>query len=66
VSAELPLLNPLGRSRELPEVVYPPLEIGEGSTPARTRTGKLEDHPFLNTLPVYRYLPTLRPGDRRR
>mgnify|MGYP006866487672 CR=1 FL=1 len=63
VSAELPMLYPLGRSREPPEVVYPPPRAGEGSTPARARTGKLEDHPFLKTLPVYRYLPTLGPAN---
>ena len=56
VSAELPLLSPLGRSKEIPEVKYP--EAEEGARPeARQRIGKLEDKPFLETLPVYRYLP---------
>ncbi len=56
VSAELPLLYPLGRSQEIPEIRYP--NTGEGARPeARKRTGKLEDKPFLNTLPVYRYRP---------
>jgi hypothetical protein len=56
VSAELPLLYPLGRSKEIPEIRYP--EVEEGARPeGRKRTGKLEDKPFLETLPVYRYLP---------
>ena len=64
ISAELPLLYPLGRSRELPEIRYPAAEEG---TPlqARPRTGKLEDQPFLDSLPVYRYQPTPRRGQRR-
>ena len=57
VSAELPLLYPLGRSKELPEIRYPSVEEG---TPleARQRSGKLEPEPFLESLPVYRYRPT--------
>jgi hypothetical protein len=56
VAAELPLLYPLGRSKDLPEIHYPPAE--EGSTPpARQRAGKLEEKPFLDSLPVYRYRP---------
>ena len=56
VSAELPLLYPLGRSKEIPEIKYP--EAEEGAPPeARQRAGKLEDKPFLETLPVYRYRP---------
>jgi hypothetical protein len=57
VSAELPILYPLGRSKELPEIRYPSVEEG---TPleARQRTGKLEPEPFLESLPVYRYRPT--------
>jgi hypothetical protein len=63
VSAELPLLYPLGRSRELPEIRYPEPE-GIGRTTIIVRTGKLEDQPFLETLPVYRYRPE--PNRRRR
>jgi hypothetical protein len=59
VSAELPLLYPLGRSKEIPEIKYPPSDdngAGEGTdAPTRTRTGKLEEAPFLTTLPVHRY-----------
>jgi hypothetical protein len=56
VAAELPLLYPLGRSKAIPEILYPPAE--EGTTPpARQRTGKLEEQPFLDSIPVYRYRP---------
>jgi hypothetical protein len=54
VSAELPLLYPLGRSKEIPEIRYPHAEAGTRPE-TRQRTGKLEDAPFLETLPVYRY-----------
>ena len=63
VSAELPLLYPLGRSKEIPEIRYPPKEKDgeEGVRPdARQRTGKLEDKPFLESLPVFRYRPEYR------
>ncbi|HQR70779.1 MAG TPA: hypothetical protein PLE54_09255, partial [Burkholderiaceae bacterium] len=64
VSAELPLLYPLGRSKEIPEIKYP--EAEEGARPkARQRSGKLEDKPFLETQPVYRYRPEFRHGGRR-
>lgn len=56
VSAELPLLYPLGRSKELPEIKYPEAEEG-AALPLRERTGRLEAEPFLETLPVYRYRP---------
>jgi len=60
VSAELPLLYPLGRSKDIPEIKYPPRErdgeAEEGaSLPMRERAGKLEAESFLDTLPVYRY-----------
>ena len=54
VAAELPLLYPLGRAKELPEIVYPSLD-DEATTAVQARTGKLEPEPFLTTLPVYRY-----------
>jgi hypothetical protein len=64
VSAELPLLYPLGRSKEIPEIKYP--AVAEGARPeARQRTGKLEDKPFLDSLPVFRYRPEYRQTDRR-
>jgi len=54
ISAELPLLYPVGRSRQLPEIRYPDAE--QGAPPAgKPRTGKLEPAPFLDSLPVYRY-----------
>lgn len=54
VSAELPLLYPLGRSKELPEIVYPDPD-GETTSETRPRAGKLEGKQFLDSLPVYRY-----------
>jgi hypothetical protein len=62
VSAELPLLYPLGRSKDIPEIKYPEPEAGTRPE-TRQRTGKLEDTPFLETLPVYRYRSS---PDRRR
>ena len=56
VSAELPLLYPLGRSKETPEIKYPTAEEGV-SLPARERTGKLDVEPYLETLSVHRYRP---------
>jgi len=56
VSAELPLLYPLGRSKETPEIKYPTAEEGT-SLPARERTGKLDVEPYLETLSVHRYRP---------
>jgi len=53
VAAELPLLYPLGRSKELPEIRYPDAEQGARTTPI-ARTGKLESEPYLATLAVHR------------
>ena len=56
VSAELPLLYPLGRSKALPDIKYPGMTTEEGAAPpARERAGKLEAAPYLATLPVHRY-----------
>jgi hypothetical protein len=57
-------LYPLGRSKDTPEITYPSAERGS-PLPARSRAGKLEAKPFLETLPVYRYLPEHRPMTRR-
>ena len=65
VAAELPLLYPLGRSKDLPEIRYPDAEQGARTTPI-ARTGKLEDVPFLDSLPVHRYRPAPRRGEPRR
>jgi hypothetical protein len=51
VGAELPLLYPLGRSKEIPEIKYPEVEEGARHE-VRQRIGKLEDKPFLVSLPV--------------
>ena len=57
VIADLPLLYPHGRHRDPPEINFPKPDTGH---PAVQRTGKLEAKPFLETLPVYRYLPQRR------
>jgi len=61
VIAELPLLYPVGRSRQPPTIDYPTAEDVTRTAP-KPRAGKLEDTPFLQSLPVYRY----RPAPRRR
>jgi hypothetical protein len=63
IAAELPLLYPLGRSKEIPEIKYPGAE--EGPATSKPRAGKLEDELFLQSLPVYRYLPVIRRATRR-
>ena len=52
--AELPILYPPGRSRTEPDVTWPRPPDAEPTT-RQPRTGKLEESPFLTTLPVYRY-----------
>jgi hypothetical protein len=60
VIADLPILYPIGRHRDPPEINFPEPDTGR---PAVQRAGKLEDTPFLQSLPVYRYRPA---PDRRR
>ncbi len=57
LSAEVPLLFGEGRRRELPEIVYPDAAdwARTADGPRRPRATKLEDRPFLRTLPVFRY-----------
>ena len=57
VIAELPLLYPVGRNRQPPEIAYPTPDDVARTSP-KPRAGKLEPEPFLHTLPVYRYRPT--------
>jgi hypothetical protein len=57
VSAELPLLYPIGRAKTAPEIRYP-ATAEEGPATPKPRAGKLEPEPFLVTLPVFRYRPT--------
>ena len=64
VSAELPLLYPLGRTRTAPEIRYP-ANAEQGPATPKPRAGKLEDAPFLVTLPVFRYRPTTTRANRR-
>jgi hypothetical protein len=61
IIADLPLLYPLGRARDLPEINYPEPDLAP-ATPSVQREGKLEAAQFLESLAVYRY----RPAPRRR
>jgi hypothetical protein len=56
ISAELPLMYALGRSAERPEVFFPTGAADVLTQPRRVRQSHLEPHPFLRSLPVYRYL----------
>jgi hypothetical protein len=53
IAAELPLLYSTGRHAQAPEIRFPPpVDL---AAPPRKRQSKLERHPFLESLPVYRY-----------
>jgi hypothetical protein len=54
ISAELPLIYATGRRTELPEVHFP-ADPDDTTKSKRTRASKLEEEPFLRSLPVYRY-----------
>jgi len=54
ISAELPLIYATGRRTQPPEVHFP-AQAENDSKPTRARKSKLEPHPFLRVLPVYRY-----------
>jgi hypothetical protein len=53
IAAELPLLYPKRRRIDPPKVRFP--LTPEERPPGRTRQPKLEKHPFLQSLPVFRY-----------
>jgi hypothetical protein len=55
ISAELPLLYGKGRRTELPRVQFPLLDE-VARLPRRKRESKLEAAPFLQSIPVYRYV----------
>jgi hypothetical protein len=53
ISAELPLMYATGRRSQHPEVHFP--AGTDEPQPRRIRQSQLEAHPFLRSLPVYRY-----------
>jgi hypothetical protein len=53
IAAELPLLYPSRRRIDPPKVRFPPAP--RASTTGRKRQTKLEEQPFLQSLPVFRY-----------
>ena len=56
IAAELPLIYASGRSQEPPMVKFPHAGGADPAAPQRKRRSAIEDHPFLEALPVYRYL----------
>ncbi len=60
LAAEMPLLYPLRRNFTPPVVTFPAAAAADTPVPARHRQSKLEPRPYLEALPVYRYLPTPR------
>jgi hypothetical protein len=54
IAAELPILYCAGRHAGAPEIRFPPTIEPEALQ--RKRQSKLEAHPFLESLPVYRYM----------
>jgi hypothetical protein len=60
IAAELPLMYALGRRSEHPEVRFPTEAPQISSQPQRVRQPLLEQRPFLQSIPVYRYARDLR------
>jgi hypothetical protein len=54
-SAELPLIYAMTRRTEHPEVHFPTAPAAPANQLQRVRQSKLDPHPFLQSLPVYRY-----------
>jgi hypothetical protein len=50
-----PLMYAIGRRAESPQVHFPTTTAAAPSHPQRELESKLESHPFLQSLPVYRY-----------
>jgi hypothetical protein len=55
ISAELPLIYATGRHKQAPAVQFPTTPAEADVHPQRIRQSILEPHPFLQSLPVYRY-----------
>jgi hypothetical protein len=55
ITAQLPVLYPLGRSKVLPEVEFP-IDGPRRSEAARRRPARIEEEAYLTTMPVHRYL----------
>jgi hypothetical protein len=56
LAAELPLLYTAGRWPTPPEVRYPAPADESAEKPRRSRQSELEETPFLESIPAYRYL----------
>lgn len=55
IAAELPLIYAIGRHPADPQVKFPGEDADTSRAPSRVRRARLEDHPLLQSLPVYRY-----------
>jgi hypothetical protein len=55
IAAELPLIYPLGRHPENPQVRFPGEDAESSREPSHARRAQLEEHAFLQSLPVFRY-----------
>lgn len=55
VAAELPLLYAHGRHPAAPNVKFASASDDVDATPRRARPSRLENHPYLTSMPAYRY-----------
>jgi hypothetical protein len=55
IAAELPLIYPLGRHPENPQVKFPDKDDEASREPSHARRAQLEELPLLQSLPVFRY-----------
>jgi hypothetical protein len=55
IAAELPLIYPLSKRPEDPQVKFPDEGADTSREPSHRRQAQVEEHPFLQSLPVFRY-----------
>ena len=65
ISAELPILYLKRMGSEPPRISYPEPAGSEAKPPRKPRQSKIEPEPWLESLPVHRYLPGATAGRRR-
>ena len=65
ISAELPILYLQRTGSEPPRISYPEPAGSEAKPPRKPRQSKIEPEPWLESLPVHRYLPGATAGRRR-
>jgi hypothetical protein len=57
ISAELPILYWHKPDSEPPKISYPDTPEADSKPPRKARQSKIEPDPWLESLPVHRYLP---------